>query len=317
MGLSEEVKNNHYDKLQSVIDEQRTSQGMLVVIGDLNARIIHRNEDEKDIIGPFYNKKGPTALNNLDQKARHNRELFTELCLRNNLVAANTLKTQPLHRLLTFRKMTTKLDEYIQADNYEMLDYILIQHKWKNAVKWTKADWEIDIRSHHAPLIAEIKAKWKIPTSKPEKAPMYKGNYSIDAMKHINKNIHEFLKEKGNTYENWIKNIEDSMTDEVMKNKKKPRQEYLSEYTWELINMRNEAYKNGTEEINKRLNKEIKKSAKKDKKEFYEKHTTEGSDKDKWKFIKEMKGNFKRKVYPRKNRFGQKITLNERAEATA
>ena len=79
---------------------------ILVTVGDFNTRFHPRRQGEEFILGPHIYGKGEEFMQKTidrDHNGTHNRTLTVEWLMENGMIVANTTKTKPLEKLITFR----------------------------------------------------------------------------------------------------------------------------------------------------------------------------------------------------------------------
>lgn len=175
--------------------------------------------------------------------------------------------------------------------------------------------------SDHFPLISLIKVTLaqteKLETPKVKRynkpKPLEWENYNEQV-----KELYNNSKELNDFIEAIQKGAEETLT-EVDQEIKKP---YIAQATWDEIQERNDVLKNkGRKEDIKKLNKEIKKMAHKDRKEHlldqFNENPNDKNKKQLWQSVKNLKGKFTHKFVKMKNKEGQLVSIENRAEAIA
>ena len=114
----EEIKDDFYTRLQDVLDK-RNAHDMLIVTGDMNAKVGNQNENYERVMG----KHGLGEKNN-------NWERLCELCDMNELVITGTL----------FPHKNIHKATWVSPDGKtrNQIDHILISRKFRNSVKDTR-----------------------------------------------------------------------------------------------------------------------------------------------------------------------------------
>ena len=77
-----------------------------MTVGDFNTRFHARRQGEEFILGPHIYGKGEEFMQKTidrDHNGTHNRTLTVEWLMENEMIVANTTKTKPLEKLITFR----------------------------------------------------------------------------------------------------------------------------------------------------------------------------------------------------------------------
>ena len=100
---SKEETQEYYDKLSEVVKEP-PNNNMIIVLGDMNARVIEAiNQKEKRIIGS-HALKGSSSPNDLkEETTRDNRDRLIEFCHEHELKIENAMFDKPTSNLVTFK----------------------------------------------------------------------------------------------------------------------------------------------------------------------------------------------------------------------
>ena len=113
-----------------------------------------------------------------DHNGTHNRTLTMEWLMENEMIVANTTKTKPLDKLITFRdkKRDNEYRNWKDKNIFAQLDLITIKRRWRNAIKNIESDSSGLFPSDHFPLNAEIQVKLanKEESQTIEKPPIWK-----------------------------------------------------------------------------------------------------------------------------------------------
>ena len=86
-----------------------------------------------------------------------NREKLLDFCRQHNLQVMNTRFAKTPAKLATWRAWSTKHGDPLNSQ----LEYILIEHRWKNGVRNIEANIYAKIDSDHAPVMATCQFKLK------------------------------------------------------------------------------------------------------------------------------------------------------------
>ena len=150
---SEEEIDEFYEDLQRTINET-SSQDMLIVLGDFNAKVGSDWEPWDCILGKFgcgeRNTRGEKLLN---------------FCASNNLYISNTRFKQP-----KFSREWTW--ESRDGSTRNKIDYVLIQQKWKSCIYNSRSYPSADVGSDHQMVLADLKLKMKV-KPKANKCPRF------------------------------------------------------------------------------------------------------------------------------------------------
>ena len=77
-------------------------------------------------------------------------------------VVANTFFDKPPTQLITFRETSNPSSgpPYIRG-KFEVLDYVLVPHRWRNSIRNVRSDMKANIPSDHYPLISTLRIRLK------------------------------------------------------------------------------------------------------------------------------------------------------------
>lgn len=140
---NEEELENFYSDLQKTL-RLTASRDITVVMGDFNAKIGEGRCDST--VGQY----GLGVRNERGDR-------LVEFCQENNLVVTNTFFKLPKRRLYTWKSPADKDNNIVR----NQIDYILIKHRYRNAIKTVKAYPGADVSSDHNPLIARFQLQLK------------------------------------------------------------------------------------------------------------------------------------------------------------
>lgn len=140
----EEVEiEKFYDDLQKTLHNTK-SRDITIVMGDFNAKVGEGRCET--IVGPYglgvRNERGDRLI---------------EFCLEHNLVVTNTFFKLPKRRLYTWKSPADKDNKIVR----NQIDYILINHRYRNAIQSVRAYPGADVSSDHNPLIAKFQLHLK------------------------------------------------------------------------------------------------------------------------------------------------------------
>ncbi|GFO12223.1 MORC family CW-type Zinc finger protein 3 [Plakobranchus ocellatus] len=131
------------EKFYEELEEARTQcsqQNPLIIMGDFNAKVGEGREE---------NIVGPHGLGTRNLRG----EKLVEWCKMNNLIIGNTWFQQPPRRKWTWKSPGEEIRNQI--------DFILLSHRFRNALLSAKSYPGADCYSDHAPVIAKYKVKLK------------------------------------------------------------------------------------------------------------------------------------------------------------
>ncbi|XP_071502561.1 craniofacial development protein 2-like [Diadema antillarum] len=132
-----------YDQLQTVVNKTNKND-LLIVMGDLNAKVGSDRTNWENVLGNYgygsQNGRGEKLLN---------------FCAANNLSVTNTMfKQRKQNRQWTWESPDQK--------THNMIDYILINEKYKHCVTNARSFPSADVGSDHQLVLANLRLKFKI-----------------------------------------------------------------------------------------------------------------------------------------------------------
>ena len=133
------LKDSFYEQLQTAVDSV-PKHDMLIVMGDLNAKVGCNNQGRETYMGRF----GTGEMN-------ENGELFADFCGLNNLVIAGTI----------FQHRNIHKNTWLSPDRKtaNQIDHITINKKWRGSMQNTKVYRGADVASDHYLVISTIRLK--------------------------------------------------------------------------------------------------------------------------------------------------------------
>ena len=279
----EQTKNEFYRRLQEVLDN-RKAHDMLIVTGDMNAKVGDDNKGYERIMG----KHGLGIRND-------NGERLCDICDMNGMVITGTL----------FPHKNIHKQTWISPDGKtkNQIDHVLINKRFRNSVKDSRVYRSADIGSDHHLVCIKINLKLK---NKPKNNEHTRTKYdttklqSKDILKKYTttvRNRYQLLEDEGTTEENEeierdFEVMEKAYTEvasEVLGRPRKKKKPWISNESWNLVDQRNEINKQilstHSERVKKQLrtkyknkDKEVKKSIKADKKKWLDKIATKAEE---------------------------------------
>ena len=126
-----------------------------MLCGDFNVRLRSDDDDGVHIGRHIFEKHARDGLDELPGIIE-NRELFTKELMEHDLIATNTFFHTIPSKLITYKE--NKQHEGgppFDRKNYDTLDYILIQQRWRNAVTNVESYMDSGINSDHYPLLSK------------------------------------------------------------------------------------------------------------------------------------------------------------------
>ena len=319
-----DVKDNWYEQLQAAVSEV-PQHDMLLLIGDLNAKVGADNSDLGRVMGPH----GCGVMN-------ENGEYLVDFCMSNRLVIGGTIFPHKSIHKLTW----TSPD----GATTNQIDHIIINGKWRKSLQDVRVYRGADANSDHFLVAATIKLKLRkvIPQSQQRKrldipklkCPHTKAAFALELKNRFSALSGEDGTEKDNVSQKWdtIKKIYCTTAEAVLGFKKRKNKEWLTPKTWELIDERrslkdkllNTKSPRLQEQANaayKSKDKEVKKSARNDKRAFVENMAGEaeqaaarGDMGTVYKITKQLSGSYNNCSTPVKDKNGNTLST-EREQA--
>ena len=238
---------NFYEDLDKAM-EYLKSQDVKIVMGDFNAKV--GNERREDIVGPW-------GLGNRNERG----ERLINWCRTNEFSVSNTWYQNHPRRRYTWISPGDRTRNQI--------DYILIQKRFRNAVKFAKALPGADCGSDHSPVSSVIKIRLR-QLKKSKRQPKFaveylktndklRDQFAVDI-----KNKFEVLEGITEAEELWDKmknSINEAIRENIPIKPKKENKKWMSNEILGLMEERRlsksdeEKYKKLTNEIKKKCNK--------------------------------------------------------------
>ena len=218
---TDDEKDDFYEQLQATFDTCNRHD-IVIVMGDLNAKVGHDNKDMEGIMGKH-------GLGNIND----NGERLCDFCSMNGLVITGTC----------FPHRTTHKATWVSPDGrtQNQIDHMMIRKEWRRSVEDTRVYRGADAASDHYLLVMKIKLKLhrnpdrartnaRFDTQKLENE-MFKSKFSVElsnrfAVLEVEENINEDCIQMEKVY------IETA--ERVLGRVKK----WLREETWEAIDQR-------------------------------------------------------------------------------
>ena len=311
-----EDKEDYYEQLQTTLDCV-PRRDLIVVMGDMNAKVGKENESRELIMG----KHGVGEEN-------ENGELFTDFCSYNDLVIGGTIFP---HK--DFHKTTWTSPD---GNTENQIDHFTIGRRWRRSLHDVKVRRGADAASDHQLVVAVLQIKLKA----------YRDGASRPSFKYNTQNLkdkvkaEEFNVELRNRFSaleglaeetvegHWqgIANTWKSTCKDVLGKKTKKHKKWLSTEKWNLITERTQLKVkiNQTEDRDEKQtqralywekNRQVRKSARKDKRKFVEDLTEEAETaagkrdmKRLYEITRELSGKRNKPMCPVKDKNGDIVT---------
>ena len=151
-----------------------------VIMGDFNARLQYRTEEEQPNIGPFILGRGEEFALQTADNTQDNREFLSAAVREHDLFPMNTHFQQDNKHLVTYKEMATLKGEPWNATRYATLDYILTPGRWKNCITKAWSSPEIQTDSDHFILRATLRCKLAAKTKGTTKETFFYPGYETE-----------------------------------------------------------------------------------------------------------------------------------------
>ena len=310
MEYGEEDLEKFYETVEEVLKEI-PKQDMKIIVGDWNAKIGNDNTGWEEVMGKY-------GFGEINERG----ERLLQFAVQNNMFVTNTK--------FPGRKQKKWTWEAPGGRYRNMIDYILIEKKWRGFVTQSRSFPGADIGSDHQLVLCNISVKMKSEKKKKESKTI---RYNTEILKSeegkqkVRVVLEKELESKHNGKETMgmderAKALEHGLKKaaEEMKMNYIPRKHWISESTMRLVEKRRQlkASKNETEEKAteyKYLCKRIKKSARMDKRQWVnsvcdevEKHVGTAKTRQAYCAIKQLRGKFEARHGSVNDKDGKLIT---------
>ena len=305
-----EVKDAFYDQLQTAVESVH-AHDMLLILGDLNAKVGSDNTGREHVIG----KHGIGTFND-------NGERLADFCEENNLLIGGTLfQHKHIHKTTwTSPDETTK----------NQIDHVIINRRWRSSLQDVRAYRGADVASDHTLVLAVVSLKLR--RSKGRQArqqrldsgrlneSLTKQAFAVEV-----KNRFQVLGEQQEMTIDGFNQALREAGEKVLGFRRKKKEEWIKEETWKKIderrqtkekinNTRSERLKEKHRSFYSELNKQVKRMTRADKKDYIEKLADEAEEaagrndlKTLYKINKQLNNGFKNCDVPVKNKNGMVI----------
>ncbi|XP_062597006.1 craniofacial development protein 2-like [Saccostrea cucullata] len=217
----EEEKDSFYEELQRAVEETPVHD-ILIILGDLNAKIGTNNKGKESIMG----KHGCGVINN-------NGSRLEDFCLENKLVIGGTIfQHKNIHKLTW-----TSPDGHTQ----NQIDHVLINKRWRGTLQDVRALRGADVGSDHTLVLVKLKLKLEKIKKGEQRSPQVDVSKLKDPalMKSFQlevKNRFTILKDE---QELSIEQFNTTLAGKkTLGLKRKKKEEWISSRTWEMVELR-------------------------------------------------------------------------------
>ena len=248
--------------------------GIKMVFGDLNARLIRRIPGEESYLGEHIFGDSEANL-----QLGSNRELLLELCSLLDLAVTNTYFEHAAEHQATFRSICTAPGAPVNAKCFAQLDFLLVPQGCLHKVLDVRSDMTEALASHHFLVLAEVAQNFdkplvKCPCAQIDRASLRNLSIRNSFQALFEESLQPKVREK---HSGSLDSVSDCITrafeaaemslPKVAAAKRKP---WISQTTLDLVERRHSAHMTRDFETERLLHSEIKKAAKTDKKRWLE-----------------------------------------------
>ena len=236
-GTDEQIKDEFYEKSQETI-QQVNKHDLLIVTGDMNAKVSNDNENYEQVIGKqgigTRNKNGPRLCEIYDM---------------NDLVITGTIFPHRHIHLATWKSP--------DGTTLNQIDHTLVNKRFRNSVLDTRVMRSADTGSDHYLVRTTVKLKLKrTPKVKDDnsrirfdtdklKQEVFRSRFAVTVRNKFEILEDEVMEGESDQIEECYR-IEKCYTEtakEVLGKKKRKKKPWISEQSWALIEQRNNLHK--------------------------------------------------------------------------
>ena len=182
----EEERTGPFEELSKVVG-RCAKKGVVMVMGDCNARIHGRLQSEMSILGPHTWGWGveKVLIPNWGEGERPNRDLLMELCTQHDLVVSNTWFCKSEEKKVTYAdpgvKVLPKHGEPWDPTIFAELDLCLVPARWKGMVKNVESVVRAGLNSDHFPLDVVVELRLRAGARRKADRPPKRDFAALDA----------------------------------------------------------------------------------------------------------------------------------------
>ena len=307
-GRNEQEKDEFYSHLNHVAAALPKHE-INIFMGDFNARLMEQLGHESNVIGPHIFRNDTDNISQLSVNQQDNRFRFTSFCQEHELVATNTWFEKPLAKLITHRNAATpNYTPPFTTDRFGQIDYILVNHKWRNAITNVETSSRHAVSTDHRLLIAQIRVKLaRTPKRQCQKTPRYR-QPTVEQLTHYNDHVQEMLQaynniDQSDAFQIWAKVIHTAANEMFTRVPPSQKKRYISEETWQLLQEKQAKNENNQRNEAQTLERQIRRQVRIDRRKHI-KYQLEEIDAQgyKWNGLKRLR----RKFVPRHSKFKDK-----------
>ncbi len=312
------VKEAFYESLTNTCNKIPKHE-MLIIGGDMNAKLISLTEEEQTIFGRHYLEAPEGILETTCTQTLDNRRLFMDWIRDEKMFICNTHFRKRPQKLITHKPIgTIRSESSWDYLHFDQIDYLLIRQRWKNANRNAESDVDSLLDADHYPLWMEIQIKFRKMTMRDKTKTSTNFEPDEDTRVKLNKVFTDTI----NAAEaaNHIEAIDEALENAIGtlgKKKGEIRKPWISSNMYDLIIQKHKMEQNKDPGLKNKI-KEVRRIKRKDWIVHTENMVNNDMDiRDKWLGIKTIKKDFKPNLYEISDRMGNKVKLKDKAEAIA
>ena len=238
----EEIKDELYDQLKEEI-RKTPRHDVLVVVGDLNARVGEENTGREMAMGT----EGSGCINNKGTR-------LSDLCVENNLVISGTLfKHRYIHKT-TWRSPDN--------NTVSQIDNVTVNQKWRRSLQDVRARRGADVGSDHVLVVAALSLKLRKTQRREERQRRFDTG-KFKESKH-RESFPAGLKKRFRILQEEQELSIDNFNQAMMETSKKPlgyrrkkKEEWIKSDTWTIIDERKATKKKLNDAKSQRLKEQL------------------------------------------------------------
>ncbi|XP_062611962.1 uncharacterized protein LOC134273760 [Saccostrea cucullata] len=311
----DDEKVSFYDSLQEIVDNT-PSHDVLLILGDLNAKVGKSNQGRESIMG----KQGLGECNSSGER-------LCTFCQENNLIIGGTIF---MHK--DIHKTTWNSPD---GHTKNQIDHVIINKRWRSSLLDVVAKQGAGVGSDHSLVLAKVKLKLRKSRKKDQRPPPI----NIQKLKDP-KVMKSFQLKVQNKFEALMEHPDEidietfneillENAQQILGPRKRKKEGWISENTWKIVEQRKEKKKKILSTKSKRqkdqlqaeyrtIDKEVKKNARADRKAYTEKLANEAeqaaSKQDMqtlYRITKALAGKFQTADLPVKDKRGNVLSKKE------
>lgn len=328
-GHSTQQKTKHYEELALQLSKLKKHE-INIILGDFNARLMEQLPEESQVIGKHIYRQASSSIADLSESQRENRQLFSEFCISHRMIPLNTWFEKPSPLLATFRDSSTDFFQlgWIDTSTHGQLDYVLVNHKWRNSFTDVNCIHETLLNSDHALVLADVHVRFAA-TCKTQSRTLIAPRFRLPSEgenQRFNRLVQQNIEKAkllgvwnaAEGFERFAGILIEAACASLPRISPRQKKHYLSEQTWQKIEEKEVAIGAGHWNAAKQLTVEIRKLARRDKdRALVEELERIDRDGYQWEGLKKCRSTFQPKRYKFRNKHGDLISEHDFAETAA